>query len=115
MINTIDECDQELIRIDFEFNRLELERNHILKVRKFLEHQPTIRFKTPLTQRILEIVTANPGLNAITIREALNDETIPTRKVSFTLANLSKSGRVENRGSRGGRGRMAKWYAKEAS
>ena len=113
MIKTIDECDQELMQIDSEFKRLELERAHILKVRAFLEHQPTIRLRKTLTERILEILTANPGLNTLTIHEALNEEGLSRRQVSFTLANLRKTGRVDNRG--GGRGHMAVWYVKEES
>lgn len=103
------------MRIDFEFKQLQLERDHLLKVRKLLEQQPTIRPIKPLTERILEVLTANPGINAVSICEALNDGALTTRQISFTLANMRKDGRVENRGSRGGRGRTAEWYAKETA
>lgn len=118
MINTIEACEKELMRIDSEFARLRLEREHILNVRKFLETKPTVQPYKPLTQRILEVLKANPGINAVTISMALNDETVTTRQVSFTLANMRKEGRVENRGGRdgrGGRGRLAEWYIKETT
>lgn len=113
MINTIEECDSELMRIDSEFKRLQLERDHILNVRKLLGQQPTIRLIKPLTERIIDVLTANPGINTVTIHSALNDRALNTRQISFTLANLRKDGRVENRGSRGGRGRTAQWYVVE--
>lgn len=107
MITTIDECDTELARIDSEFKRLQLERDHVLNVRKFLEKPRIVTPPKTLTQRILEILTANPGISGVTVYQALTDGVLTQRQVSFTLANMRKAGRVENRG---GRSQNALWY-----
>jgi len=110
MINTIEECDEELARIASELRRLQLEREHVLNVRKFLEHPPAVIRPRTLTEKVLEVVAANPGISGISVFLTLQDGVITQRKVTFTLQNARKLGKIVNRG---GRAQNAKWYIKE--
>ena len=110
MLNTLAECSKELTRIDAEIARLTLERNHVLAVRDFLGKKRN-GFISPkqMKAQILEIITANPGIDGQNVREALPDNPLP-RTVTFQMSDLRKAGKIENRGARG---RGARWYIKE--
>lgn len=109
MLRTISECDRAL-------QLLEIERDHILKVREFLEKNgpiliPKIRPKLK-ADSVLQIIIDNPGLNGRVIADAMKEAGVyfEKRQVQSALNRLSKAGEIENRGKHG---IGARWYIKE--
>lgn len=110
MLRTIAECDKAL-------ELLEMEREHILEVRKFLEENgPQLfisrRQKKSNRNRVLQIVMDNPGIDGTSVRSMLEEEgfDVSKRQAQSTLSNLAAAGEIENRGRHG---LGARWYIKE--
>jgi hypothetical protein len=108
MLRTVAECDKALTMLD-------MEREHVLKVRKFLEENGPQLFTSvkPKFKRdhILEIVLNNPGIDGRTVKETVEKEGVIVRgrQVQSALSNLAIAGEIENRGKHG---QGARWYVK---
>ena len=121
MLESIEDCDVELVRLDKELARLNLERDHVVAVRDLYEmqsaletiseemsNQPLPLSTYPLYSEIITIIRDNPGLNGVGVRENLVTDMEP-RKLSYTLRAMREKGYIENRG---GQGRSGSWYVK---
>ncbi len=111
MLRTVAECNRALELLD-------MERDHILKVRTFLEiNGPVLALpsKKPkvTTDAILQVVIDNPGIDGLTVRELINTAgfDVQSRQVGSALSRLARSGEIENRGRHG---LGARWYEKES-
>lgn len=112
MFRTIADCDKALEFVDNKVKLLAMERDHILKVRSFLEEHgeqtyPSTEWKR---EKVLSVIADNPGINGREVRRLLDGEGYVGRQVQSTIANLSKLGKIENRG---GSTVGARWYIKE--
>ena len=110
MLRTVAECDKAL-------KLLEIERKHILEVRKFLEENgPQVfiprRQKKTNRNRVLQIISDNPGIDGQAVRKILHEEgfDVHKRQAQSSLSNLAAAGEIENRGKHG---LGARWYIKE--
>lgn len=110
MLRTVAECDKAL-------ELLEMERKHILEVRKFLkENGPQVfiprRQRKSNRNRVLQIVKDNPGIDGQAVRKILQDEgfDVSKRQAQSSLSNLAAAGEIENQGKHG---LGARWYIKE--
>jgi len=121
LLESIEDCDVELVRLDKELARLNLERDHVVAVRDLYEmqsaletiseemsNQPLPLSTYPLYSEIITIIRDNPGLNGVGVRENLVTDMEP-RKLSYTLRAMREKGYIENRG---GQGRSGSWYVK---
>ena len=109
MFRTIAECDKAL-------KRLEMEREHILNVRKFIEENGPQLF-IPRRQkgnrnRVIQIVMDNPGIDGQTVRKILQDEgfDVSKRQAQSALSRSAAANEIENRGKHG---LGARWYIVE--
>jgi len=120
-LESIEDCDVELVRLDKELARLNLERDHVVAVRDLYEmqsaletiseemsNQPLPLSTYPLYSEIITIIRDNPGPNGVGVRENLVTDMEP-RKLSYTLRAMREKGYIENRG---GQGRSGSWYVK---
>lgn len=113
MLNTIEACNEALSKVDLELERLNLERKHILAVRELLgKKKGTMISRRIVKQRLREIVAENPGIDGITIREILDDNSLTPRQVTFIMSDMRRKGEIVNRGSHA---RGARWYVEETS
>lgn len=114
MLDTIAECNRELEKIDSELKRLKLNRQHVIKIRELLiEDENEIRLNWTMIDKVYQVVRDNSGIDGQSIKKILDEQSnnFTARQITYTLADMRKSGRVENRGSSGRGGR---WYIKEA-
>jgi len=120
-LESIEDCDVELVRLDKELARLNLERDHVVAVRDLYEmqsalqtiseemsNQPLPRPMSPKYAEIYQIIENNPGLNGVAVRENLVTDMEP-RQLSYILREMRVKGHIENRG---GQGRSSSWYIK---
>lgn len=107
MLNTIEECNEELERIDLEIAQLKLERKYVSDVMHLL----TPKISTDgLSSKIFEIIKENPGISGKGIKTML-DSKHTTRQITNSISNLRLfHKKVENRG---GRGMAARYYVKK--
>ena len=115
MLNTIAECTKELVRIDKELSRLNLERRHVLAVQSLLRGNPSPTYELredTMQARVIKLIRENPGISGQEVRKRIPEmaENKNKRNSTHVLSNLRVSGRIENRG---GRGLAASWYVKE--
>ena len=109
MLRTVAECDKAL-------KLLEMERKHILEIRKYLEKNGPVLLPTrqpkPTTDTVLQIVLDHPGVDGQTVVETIKELgfELEKRQVQSALNRLSIAGEIENRGKHA---RGARWYVKE--
>lgn len=128
MLSTIEECNEELAKLNSQLDRLTLERDHVARVLQLLyswrtksvpspkRRQRPIRVTTkdftsrsPVKNKIFQLIKDNPGSSGPQLRRKLGSG-IPVSRMTAHLSEMKKAGVIENRGNRGEPG---KWFIKE--